>query len=243
MTPESVGALIVLGAGVLSFLSPCVLPLVPSYLSFVTGMSLEDLEEGVNRRQVLTYSLLFVSGFTLVFVLLGASASFLGQFFRYYDVWVARVGGAIIFLLGLHLTGVLRLTPLLREKRLHLAERPVGYLGAVGVGAAFGAGWTPCIGPVLGAVLTFAAAQETFWTGVGLLFVYSVGLAIPFLLSALALDRFLTAFQRFRRFLPAVQIASGVLLMLLGVLLMTGTFTVLSSWLIRFTPDFLMERI
>lgn len=243
MTPESVGILIALGAGVLSFLSPCVLPLVPSYLSFVTGMSLEDLEEGAERGKVMSHALLFTAGFTLIFLMLGASASFLGQFFRHYDVWVARVGGAIILVLGLHLTGVLRLTPLLREKRVHVADRPIGYLGAVGVGAAFGAGWTPCIGPVLGAILTFAAAQETFWTGVWLLFVYSIGLAIPFLLSALALDRFLSAFQRFRRFLPAVQVASGVLLIFLGLLLLTGTFTRLTAWLVPFTPEFLLERM
>ena len=243
MTPESVGILIALGAGVLSFLSPCVLPLVPSYLSFVTGMSLEDLEEGAERGKVMTHALLFTAGFTLIFLMLGASASFLGQFFRHYDVWVARVGGVIILILGLHLTGILRLAPLMREKRVHVADQPIGYLGAVGVGAAFGAGWTPCIGPVLGAILTFAAAQDTFWTGVWLLFVYSVGLAIPFLLSALALDRFLRAFQRFRRFLPAVQVASGVLLVILGLLLVTGTFARLTSWLVPFTPEFLLERM
>jgi cytochrome c-type biogenesis protein len=243
VTPESVGILIAFGAGVLSFLSPCVLPLVPSYLSFVTGMSLEDLEGGVERGRVMTHAFLFTAGFTLIFLLLGASASFLGQFFRYYDVWVARVGGGVILLLGLHLVGVFRLSPLLREKRYHISDQPVGYLGAIGVGAAFGAGWTPCIGPVLGAILTFAAAQDTFWTGVGLLLVYSIGLAVPFLLSALALDRFLKAFQRFRRFLPAIQVASGVLLIGLGLLLLTGTFARLTTWLIPFTPDFLLERM
>ncbi len=238
-----IGIFIAFGAGVLSFLSPCVLPLVPSYLSFVTGMSLEDLEEGVDRRRTLTHSLLFVGGFSAIFLLLGASASFLGQFFREYELWIARIGGVVIIVLGLHLMGVFRLTPLLREKRMHLADKPAGYLGTFGVGAAFGAGWTPCIGPVLGAILTFAASREHFWSGVGLLAVYSLGLAIPFLLSSLALDRFLTSFSRFRRFLPAVQVASGVLLVVLGLLLATGTFTVMSQYLIRFTPEFLLERI
>ncbi len=238
-----VGLLIALTAGVLSFLSPCVLPLVPAYLSFVTGMSLEELEEGVDRRRVFTYSLLFVGGFSLIFLLLGASASFLGQFFRHYEEWIARIGGAVIFLLGLHLTGLLKLAPLMREKRFHVANRPVGYLGAVAVGMAFGAGWTPCIGPVLGAILTFAAAQETFWQGVGLLGVYSAGLAIPFLLASVALDRFLTGFGRFRRYLSAVEVASGVLLLVLGILLMTGSFTALTSWLVPLTPEFLLERI
>ncbi len=238
-----VGLVIALTAGVLSFLSPCVLPLVPAYLCFVTGMSLEELEEGVDRRRVFLYSLLFVSGFSLIFLLLGASASFLGQFLRYYEEWIARIGGAVILLFGLHLTGVLRLTPLMREKRVQVANRPVGYLGAVLVGMAFGAGWTPCIGPVLGAILTFAAAQETFWQGVGLLGAYSAGLAVPFLLTSVALDRFLSAFSRFRRYLSTVELVSGILLIILGLLLITGTFTALTSWLVPFTPDFLLERI
>ncbi len=230
-------------AGVLSFLSPCVLPLVPSYLSFVTGMSLEDLKEGADRRAAMVHAGLFVAGFSLIFILLGASASFLGAFFRYYMDWIARIGGVVIILLGLHLAGVFRLSPLLREKRVHLRDKSAGYLGTLGVGAAFGAGWTPCIGPVLGAILTLAGTREGLWNGVGLLTVYSAGLAVPFMLSAVAVERFLEAFQRFRRFLPAVQVASGVLLVVLGVLLVTGSFTVLSSWLLRFTPEFLMERL
>ena len=238
-----VGFFIALTAGIFSFLSPCVLPLVPSYLTFVTGMSLEDLEQGVDRRATMIHSLLFVAGFSVIFVLLGASASFLGQFFRQYEMWVARVGGVIIILLGLHMAGVFRLLPLMREKRLHLNDKPAGYLGTLGVGMAFGAGWTPCIGPVLGAILTYGFSQETVWAGVGLLSVYSLGLAIPFLLSALALDWFLQAFKKYRRFIPVVEKASGVLLVGLGILLLTGSFTVLSGWLTQFTPDFILERI
>lgn len=240
---ESLGIAVAFGAGILSFLSPCVLPLVPSYLSFVTGMTLEDLQEGVDRRTALTHSLLFVAGFSVVFVLLGASASFLGQFFRQYEMWIARLGGVVIIVLGLHLVGVLRIAPLMREKRMQVHDKPAGYMGTVGVGMAFGAGWTPCIGPVLGGILTFAASSDQFWTGVGLLVVYSAGLAIPFLLSALALERFLETFARFRRFLPTVQKASGLLLVGLGILLLTGTFTVLSSYLVRFTPEFILNRI
>ncbi len=238
-----VGVAIAFGAGVLSFLSPCVLPLVPSYLSFVTGMSLEDLQEGVDRRATLIHSILFVVGFSAIFMILGASASFLGQFLRVYEVWIARVGGVIIILLGLHLAGAFRFAPLLRERRIHLHDKPAGYLGTVGVGAAFGAGWTPCIGPVLGAILTYAASQEQFWSGVFLLAVYSAGLAIPFLLSALALDAFLKAFSRFRRLLPVIQVGSGILLVIFGVLLLTGSFTILSSFLTRFTPEFILDRI
>ena len=240
---ESIGWAVAFSAGLLSFLSPCVLPLVPSYLSFVTGMSLEDLQEGVDKRATMIHSTLFVVGFSAIFMLLGASASFLGQFFRYYEVWIARIGGIVIILLGLHLAGAFRLTPLMREKRVHLHDKPAGYLGTLGVGAAFGAGWTPCIGPVLGAILTFAASSDAFWSGVVLLGVYSLGLAVPFLLSAWAMERFLEVFARFRRFLPTVQVASGILLVVLGVLLLTGTFTILSTYLTRFTPDWILERI
>lgn len=240
---NDVGILIALTAGIFSFLSPCVLPLVPSYLTFVTGMSLEDLQGGVNRKVTLTHSVLFVAGFSVIFILLGASASFLGQFFKAYEVWIARVGGVIIVLLGLHMAGVFRLVPLMQEKRVHLADKPAGYLGTLGVGMAFGAGWTPCIGPVLGAILTYGFSQDTMWAGVGLLSVYSLGLAIPFLVAALALDWFLQAFKRFRRFIPVVEKSSGVLLVFLGILLMTGTFTWLSGLLTQFTPAFILERI
>lgn len=238
-----VGIFIALTAGIFSFLSPCVLPLVPSYLTFVTGMSLEDLQEGTDRKTTLIHSVLFVTGFSVIFILLGASASFLGQFFKAYDIWISRIGGLIIIALGLHLAGVFRLMPLMQEKRLHLANKPAGYLGTLGVGMAFGAGWTPCIGPVLGAILTYGFSQDTMWAGVGLLAVYSLGLAIPFLVSALALDWFLGAFKKFRKWIPVVEKASGILLIFLGVLLLTGTFTLLSTWLSRLTPAFLLDRM
>lgn len=243
MTEVEVGIAIAFTAGVFSFLSPCVLPLVPSYLTFVTGMSLEDLQEGEHRGATLLHAGLFVLGFSSIFILLGASASFLGQFFRQYELWIARIGGAIIVVLGLHLTGVLRLAPLMRERRMHLSDKPAGYLGSFGVGMAFGAGWTPCIGPILGAILTYGFSQDTMWAGVGLLSVYSLGLAVPFLVAALALDSFLQAFRRFRRWIPIVEKASGVLLVVLGLLLLTGRFTVLSGWLTRYTPAFILERI
>lgn len=239
----SAGLVVALTAGLLSFLSPCVLPLVPSYLSFVTGMTLDDLQESADRTHVITHSLLFVSGFTIVFLLLGASASFLGQFARAYNVWIARTGGVLIIVLGLHLLGVFRITALLKEKRVHLSDKPAGFLGTIVVGAAFGAGWTPCIGPVLGAILTLAGTRETVWSGVWLLFAYSVGLAVPFLLAALALDRFLTTFRRFRSWIPWMERAAGGLLVGFGILLVTGSFTLLSGWLTRFTPGFILERI
>jgi cytochrome c-type biogenesis protein len=239
---DKIGFFIALSAGFLSFLSPCVLPLVPSYLTFVTGMSLEDLQEGVDRRTTLVHSVLFVVGFSVIFILLGASASFLGQFFKHYEKLIAQIGGVIIILLGLHMAGVFRLLPLMQEKRLHLHDKPAGYLGTLGVGMAFGAGWTPCIGPVLGAILTYGFSRDTMWAGVGLLTVYSIGLAIPFLVAALALDWFLQAFKRFRRFMPAVEKISGGLLIFLGLLLLTGSFTLLTGWLSRFTPAFITNH-
>jgi len=206
-------------------------------------MSLEDLQGGVDRKRTLTHSLLFVLGFTIIFVLMGASASFLGRFLLVYQDWVARIGGVIVIVLGLHLMDVFQLTGLMREKRVHISDKPVGYIGTVAVGMAFGAGWTPCIGPVLGAIMTLAAQQESLTKGMGLLFVYSMGLAVPFVLSAIALERFLEAFSKFRRFLPIVQKVSGLLLIVLGILLITGSFEIIAAYLNRFTPDFLYDRL
>ncbi|MBI4544507.1 MAG: cytochrome c biogenesis protein CcdA [Gemmatimonadetes bacterium] len=230
-------------AGVFSFLSPCVLPLVPSYLSFVTGLSIDDLSRGGRRSAVLVPSLLFVGGFSLVFLLLGASATIAGQLLLRYQDWIARIGGALIVLFGLHLLGVLRFNLLLREWRAQLPSRPAGYLGAVGAGIVFGAGWTPCIGPVLGAVLTYASVRATMTGGVLLLGGYALGLALPFLLAALATGAFLQASRNLRRLLPALEKAAGVMLVLAGLLLATGQFTVLSGYFARLTPDFLLERL
>ena len=243
MSETEIGIAIAFTAGLLSFLSPCVLPLVPSYLAFVTGMSLEDLEAGVNRKLTLVHATLFVVGFSVIFVLLGVAASFLGGFLITYRTLITQIGGVVIIVLGLHLAGILRLTPLLRERRIHLADKPIGYLGTLGVGVAFGAGWTPCLGPQLGAILTLGFTRETMWSGAWLLSVYSLGLAVPFLLAALALDRFLSTFQKVRRWMPVVEKASGGLLIFLGLLLLTGRFTVLAAWLQRYTPAWIFERI
>lgn len=240
---NELGIMIAVSAGLLSFLSPCVLPLVPSYLSFVTGMTLDEMQEAPDRRLVLLHSGLFVAGFSAVFMVLGASASFLGVFLAVNKEWIARLGGVIIVVLGLHLAGIIRIAPLMRERRVQLADKPSGHVGTFAVGAAFGAGWTPCIGPVLGAILTLAGTSDTIWQGMGLLFAYSLGLAVPFLLAALALDQFLHTFQRFRRFIPVLEKASGALLIALGVLLVSGQFTILSGWLANLTPAWLLEKI
>lgn len=240
-----VGIAVALAGGMLSFLSPCVLPLVPSYLSFVTGMGMEELESGSPevRRTALLHSLLFVLGFSLVFMAMGASASFVGQLFRQHQQWIARIGGVLVILFGLHLLGVTPLAWLNRERRVQMQREPAGYAGSVVVGVAFGAGWTPCIGPVLGGILTLAATQEGLARGVSLLGVYSAGLAIPFVLSAVALTKFLEAFERVKGYVRYVEWASGALLILVGLLLLSGQFTVLAAWATQFTPEFILQRI
>jgi cytochrome c-type biogenesis protein len=246
MEIQTIGLVVAFTAGLLSFLSPCVLPLVPSYATFITGMSLDELTENEHtrtRRAVLVHGGLFVLGFSLVFILLGASATFLGSLLRVYSEWVGRVGGVLLLVFGLYLLGVLRLPGAGREWRVHLADKPVGYLGTLLVGVAFGAGWTPCIGPVLGGILTLAATTGSVGQGMGLLAVYSLGLAVPFLLATLLLERFLVGFRRFRHLLPWVSRASGALLILVGFLLLTGSFTVLSTMMMQWTPDFLLERM
>jgi len=239
--PAALGFVVAFVAGLLSFLSPCVLPLVPSYVGFITGMTLPEVTG--RRRAALTHALLFVGGFSLVFVLLGASATALGRALNYYQVWLQRVGGVLIILFGLLCLGVFKVGLLTQERRLHLERKPVGYLGSALAGMAFAAGWTPCIGPVLGGILGLAATSHDVTRGMQLLAVYSAGLALPFLIAAVAVESFLDWFQRFRRFLPWVMRASGVLLIVVGVLLVTGEFTRLAGWLQGLTPDFLREQL
>lgn len=230
-------------AGVLSFLSPCVLPVVPGYLAFITGMSAEELEFHPSRRSVLVPALFFVCGFTLVFLAIGASASLLGQLVLQYRDLVARIGGVLIIVFGLYLLGLIRPGFLMRERRLHLASRPAGKLGAGLAGVVFAAGWMPCIGPVLGTLWTLAGVQATMWGAMLLLGGYSIGLALPFLFAAVATSVFLESSRRFRRFIPIVERVSGAVLVVIGLLLVSGSFTVLASYLSRLTPAFLLERL
>ena len=228
-------------AGLLSFLSPCVLPLIPSYVGFLTGLTLEELD--VRRGTALVHALWFVAGFSIIFVALGATASALGVLLLQSQVWLARVGGIVVVLFGLYLLGVLRPGFLMRERKLQLARKPLGYVGSTFVGMTFGAAWTPCIGPILGAILTLAAAQASVAHGSVLLAVYSLGLAIPFVATALLLDRFLVWFQRFRSYLAWVERITGILLILLGVLLLTDRFTLIAGWLQGLTPESLKRRL
>lgn len=240
---ESVSFAVAFFAGVLSFLSPCVLPLVPGYLGFITGMSLDDLKGDPRRSAVLVPALFFVAGFATIFLLLGASATFLGQFLLRYQDWISRIGGVLIVIFGLHLLGVFRIAPLLRERRFQMKDRPAGRIGAYGAGLVFGAGWTPCIGPVLGALLTYASARATLASGMLLLGGYAAGLAVPFILAALATSAFLDTSRKMRGWIPALEKVSGGVLVVVGVLLVSGTFTWLSTYFIQLTPDFLLERI
>lgn len=233
--------LVAFAAGLLSFLSPCVLPLIPSYVGYLTGMSVDELQR--RRGTAVLHGLWFVAGFSLVFVLLGAAASAVGTLLRDYQQWVARVGGVLLILFGIYLLGIVRPLFLMREWRVELARKPLGYFGSGLVGVTFGAAWTPCIGPILGGILTLAATSAGLVQGMGLLAVYALGLAIPFLVTALALDRFLVWFQRFRPYIVWVDRIAGVLLILLGVLLVTDSFTVLAVYLRGLTPAFLRERL
>jgi len=229
-------------AGLLSFLSPCVLPVVPSYLSYVTGIS-GAAELRQRRHLALLHAALFVAGFTLIFLALGATATAFGRLLNTYQHWLERIGGLLIVVFGLYTVGALKVGFLAREVRWDLGDKPLGYLGSVLAGMAFGAGWTPCIGPILGSILLYTSSRADFAQGIWMLLAYSLGLAIPFLVAAWALERFLGWMKRFRRYVGVVEKVAGVLLIAFGLLLLTGTFTLLSGWLQGMTPEFLNNRL
>ncbi len=237
----ALGVAISFSAGLLSFLSPCVLPLIPSYVSFITGLSLEDVPRA--RRTALVHSLLFVAGFTIVFVALGAAATVIGQLLFRERAWIGRVGGVLVILLGLYLLGAFDIAALSRERRVYLADKPLGYLGTVVVGMAFAAGWTPCLGPILAAILTLASSAADVHRGIALLLAYSLGLALPFVAAALLVERFMSAFQRMRGAIVWVSRVSGALLIGVGLLMVTDRMTMLSTWLQGMTPKFLLDRL
>jgi cytochrome c-type biogenesis protein len=225
-------------AGVLSFLSPCVLPLVPPYLCYLAGTSIEDFAEGgerTARRDIMLAAVLFVAGFSTVFVLLGATASVVGQVIRQHLDLLAMLAGAAIIVMGLHFLGVFRIAFLHREARLSI-EKPVGVWGAYLMGLAFAFGWTPCIGPILAAILAVAGSEDTVAKGAVLLAVYSAGLGIPFLLAALALEPFTAFMRRFRKRLGLVEKTMGALLVVTGIAFLTGSITQLSYWLLETFP-------
>lgn len=246
-TGEALTIWMALGAGILSFLSPCVLPIFPSYLSFVTGLSFGELSGPVDnvktRRAIILNALCFIFGFSVVFMSLGASFSLLGRLLFDYQQILKKVGGVLVILFGLYIAGFLKLPFLARTFRLELQDRPAGYLGAFIVGVTFAAGWTPCVGPILGSILLYASTAKTANTGILMLGAYSLGLAIPFFLSALALNRFLDYFDRFKRLLPVVSAIGGIFLVVVGSLLLTNYFTILSAYALRLTPQWLWQRL
>ena len=228
-------------AGLLSFASPCVLPLVPAYISFIAGVSLKELtSEGASRsarRLALINSLFFILGFSFVFVTLGASASLLGRFLYDYSQWITRIGGALIALFGVHSTGLFRFGFLQSEKRAHISTKKFGYLGSFLVGVAFGAGWTPCVGPILGSILVLAGTEGSVGRGILLLSFYSAGIGIPLFLATLGINAFLSFFNKYKKWLHAVEVTAGIFLILLGILLMTNKFTYLTEKLAVFSLE------
>lgn len=225
-------------AGLLSFLSPCVLPLVPSYISYITGISFENLTSTGDRKRIrsltLRNSLAFISGFSLVFISLGASSSFVGHLLYKYQDWIRIIGGILIIIFGLFFSGILKLDFLMRERKFHFHGKPAGYFGSFVIGMTFAAAWTPCIGPILGAILLYAASEGSTSYGLKLLSFYSFGLALPFFLSSLAINTFLSYSKIIYRFIRPIIILSGLLLIIFGILLLSNKISEIS----RFLPDF-----
>jgi cytochrome c-type biogenesis protein len=232
---QSVNYLVAFSAGLLTFVSPCVFPLIPAYVCFVTGLSLAELTGGekksVLRKVTVVNSVIFILGFSIVFVALGASVTLLGQFFLEYQWIFTKVGGVLIIVFGLFIAGFLRLGFLSREKRIHLKTKPAGYLGSLLVGATFALGWTPCVGPILSAILLYASTSQSLTTGILLLGAYSLGLGLPFFLSALALNSFLIYFDRARKYIHAISVVSGIFLIIIGILILTDSFRMLSGYI------------
>jgi len=225
-------------AGLLSFLSPCVLPLIPSYITYITGLSFADLQAEHPthkvRQTAMLHSLAFILGFTVVFVLLGASATYIGSFLNQHASIIRKAGGVLILLLGIHVTGLIPITMLMGEKRVTLHRKPAGFAGTFLVGLSFAAGWTPCIGPILATILMVAATEDNVYHGILLLLIYSLGLGIPFFLSSLAMHQFIVVFQRFKKYIRVFEVCTGVFLMFVGVMIyfnwlsrLSGIFTAL----------------
>lgn len=219
--------------GIISFASPCILPLIPSYVSYITGISYDELVSRGSRKKniniTLFHSLAFVAGFSLIFVLLGATASLAGTILSQHLDTIRVVGGILIIIMGVFVMDVINIPFLQREAKVHLKTRPAGYIGTFVIGMIFGAGWTPCTGPFLGSVLTLAMTTETLGRGMTLLAFYSIGLGVPFVLSAIAISVFLSSFEKLKKHFKAIKITSGVILIAMGLLLVTDSMTLLTS--------------
>jgi cytochrome c-type biogenesis protein len=239
---QNVSLLAAFAAGFLSFVSPCVLPLIPGYISFVSGISVEEMRGDVapstSRLQIFFTSLAFVVGFSIVFVTLGASATAVGKFLFARLPLFSKIAGVILIIFGLHTMGVFRLAFLETEKRVHSQRKPAGPFGAMLVGIAFAFGWTPCIGPILGGILAIAGSRNSVAEGVTLLAVYSLGLGIPFLITSLAINQFFGAAKRIRKYYHAIELTSGALLIAIGVLIISGELTIITRFLQPYLPSF-----
>lgn len=229
MFAENITYTAALIAGLLSFFSPCVLPLLPAYFSFITGLSLDELTESrkETRMKVILSTIFFVAGFSFIFILFGASASFLGSLAAKY-AWVVRyLGGGIVLIFGLHLLGIINIKAFNFEKRFHVSEKPLHLVGTFVIGMAFGAGWSPCIGPMLGSILIVAGSQDTVTKGVTLLAVYSTGLAVPFLIISVFINSILEFMKKARKLMMVINKVSGILLIAIGLLLIFDKFRLL----------------
>lgn len=233
--PQEISTFIAFSAGLLSFVSPCVLPLVPSYITYISGASFKDLIDSQTRPRLrwvtMVHSFLFIAGFSAIFILMGASASYLGQLLSQYQYWIMKVGGVLIIIFGINFTGLINIPFLQTEKRFEIRKKPLGYLGSFLVGMIFAAGWTPCIGPILSTILIYASTTKNFSTGIQLLTVYSIGLGVPFFLSSFAFNTFLSAFDRIKRYLRVVTIVCGCFLIVIGILFLTDTFRIVNTYL------------
>ena len=228
---------IAFAAGLLSFVSPCVLPLVPSYVTYITGLTLEELTSETERARVrgtiILNSLLFIAGFSAVFIAFGASASLAGQLLLTYQDFIRKLGGVLIIVFGLYVMGLLKLKFLMADKRMHFTSRPAGYVGSFLIGVAFAAGWTPCVGPILGTILLYASTTDSMLTGIQLLTSYSLGIGLPLFITALAIDSFLNYFKKIKGYMYGISMASGIFLVLVGMMLYTNSLTLLTSALER----------
>lgn len=235
---SGISSLIAFSAGFLSFVSPCVLPLLPSYVSFITGLSMDELTKGGDKARVkgiiIRNSLIFIAGFSFVFILLGASATLIGQILITYQAVIRKVGGTIVVLLGFYIMGLLRMDLLSSEKKVHLEGRPAGYLGSFLVGITFAAGWTPCVGPILGGILLYASTSGSVMSGISLLSAYSIGLGLPLFITSLGVNTFITYFKKINKYIRFVSLASGLFLILVGVMIFTDSFTLITALLAKY---------
>lgn len=224
-------------AGFLSFVSPCVLPLVPGYVSYITGLSVEELADpsksGNIRWITLKNSLLFILGFSIVFISFGASATLVGNIFLTHQEIIRKIGGVLIIVFGLYLIGALKIPWLMTTKKYQFKNRPAGAVGTILIGVAFAAAWTPCVGPILGAILLYASTADSMLNGIQLLSVYSIGLAVPLLVSALGFNAFLSSIKRLQKYMWVVSLVSGILLIFIGILIFTDSFRIMNAWLTR----------